>query len=433
MTETSLAVIILAAGKGTRMKSDLPKVLHKIAGQPMLAHVIQTAERLSPQKIVIVAAPDQGDAFKTHVGMHDIAIQDQQLGTGHAVRCAETALKNFTGDILVLYGDVPLISADTLQSLLNKKQQTKAAVAVLGFKAKDPTGYGRLITTADKLLGIVEEKDADADQREITNCNSGLMAITAPQLWELLAQLKNQNAQGEYYLTDVVAAAQQACFALTDENEVMGINDRLQLSQAETIFQTQKRHDHMRAGVTLSAPESVVFAYDTMIAADVTIGANVVFGTGVVVESGVEILPFCHLENCTLKSGAKIGPFARIRPGSIIGEDARIGNFVEIKNAQFGAGAKANHLSYIGDATVGANANIGAGTITCNYDGIKKHKTKIGAGAFIGSNSALVAPVTIGESTMIAAGSVITDDVPVGALGIARAEQKNIIHYQRKS
>jgi bifunctional UDP-N-acetylglucosamine pyrophosphorylase/glucosamine-1-phosphate N-acetyltransferase len=430
MRESNLAVIILAAGKGTRMKSATPKVLHPIGGLPMLGHVIRTAESMKPEKIVVVAAPDQLGAFRPHVGQHEIAVQDAQLGTGHAVRCAESALAGFDGDILILYGDVPLITQQTLSELLRKKSGAHSAVAVLGFRAANPAGYGRLVVTGDALLGIVEDKDADAAQRAIPLCNSGLMAVSAAHLWPLLATLRNHNAQGEYYLTDIVAAAAAkdlpCCYGLAEESEVMGINDRLQLGEAENLFQARMRRAAMLGGVTLQCNYSTLFAHDTQIAHDVTVGANVVFGPGVVVESGAEILPFCHLENCVVKSGAKIGPFARIRPGSVIGEGARVGNFVEIKNAEIGAGAKANHLSYIGDATVGEKANIGAGTITCNYDGIKKSRTTIGRGAFIGSNTALVAPVTVGDGAMVAAGSTITKDVEAGALGIARSVQKSI-------
>ena len=430
MKTSKLAVVILAAGKGTRMKSALPKVMHKIAGLPMLGHVIKTAEALAPQKIVVVAAPDQVDVFRTVVGTHDIVIQTEQLGTGHALRAAESVLQNFTGNILVLYGDVPLVRTETLEKLLAKKQNS--IVGVLGFRAANPFGYGRLITTADRLTAIIEEKDASTDEKEINVCNSGLMVISAPHLWELLTALKNDNQQKEYYLTDVARASGNACFIATHEAEVMGVNDRAQLAAAEQAFQNRRRQEFMLAGVTLRQPETVLFSYDTQIAADVTIGANVVFGPGVVIERGAEILPFSHLENCIIRSEARIGPFARIRPGSVIGKDARIGNFVEIKNSKIGEGAKANHLAYIGDATVGTEANIGAGAITCNYDGIYKHETQIGRGAFIGSNSALVAPVTIGEGAMIGAGSVITKDVPPGALATARATQRILFDWAKK-
>ncbi len=434
MTESKLAVVILAAGKGTRMKSALPKVLHKIAGLPMLGHVIRTAESLAPEKIIVISAPDQVKQFRSVVGKHEIVTQDQQLGTGHAVRCAESALKNFTGDVLVLYGDVPLVRAETLKELLQKK--SGHTVGLLAFKTEHPHGYGRLITTADRVHKIVEEKDASADEREIKLCNSGLMAISAPRLWELLAALKNDNVQGEYYLTDLIAASGDAVFMNVQDrgwahNELMGINDRYQLTDAENVYQNRHRWDVVMGGATLQCNYSVIFSYDTKIGQDVVIGANVVFGPGVVVESGVEILPFSHLEGCIIKSGARVGPFARVRPGSVIGTDARIGNFVEVKNSDFGAGAKANHLSYIGDAAVGESANIGAGTITCNYDGVNKYKTDIGAGAFIGSNTALVAPVRVGNDAIVGAGSVITSDVPDHALAVARGVQKNIADWAK--
>jgi len=430
MVESSLAIIILAAGKGTRMKSALPKVLHQIAGLPMMGHVIRTAESLSPEKIIIVAAPEQVESFRPIVGVHEIVVQEEQIGTGHAVRCAEDALKNFTGDVLILYGDVPLVHIETLQKLLQKKSD--CTVGLLAFKTDRPHGYGRLIVSADRVNKIVEEKDATEDEREVNLCNSGLMAVSTPRVWELLAKLENDNAQGEYYLTDMVAASGKAYFFITDEEEVMGINDRAQLAAAEQIFQSRARDAAMLTGVTLQNPASTTFAYDTRIGTDVTIGAHVVFGPGVTVENGAEILPFSHLEGCVIKSGARVGPFARIRPGSVIGPDARVGNFVEIKNSDIGSGAKANHLSYIGDARVGEKANIGAGTITCNYDGINKYKTDIGAGAFIGSNTALVAPVSVGDGAIIGAGSVISKNVPAGALSIARAVQKNIADWATK-
>ncbi len=435
MKHSDLAVVILAAGKGTRMKSALPKVMHPIAGLPMLGHVIQTAEHLGASKIIVIAAPDQVEAFRPVVGSHDIVVQTEQLGTGHAVRCAEDALKGFTGDVLVLYGDVPLVRVETLKALLEKKSGHK--VGLLAFETDHPHGYGRLMTRGNRVQKIIEEKDATTAQKKITLCNSGLMAISAPHLWELLAALKNNNTQKEYYLTDVVAASQDTVYFSVENrdwsmNELMGVNDPYQLTDAENVFQNRMRWDVVQNGAILQCNYSVIFSYDTKIAADVTIGANVVFGPGVVVESGAQILPFCHLEGCTIKSGARVGPFARIRPGSVIGSHANIGNFVEVKNAHIGEGAKANHLSYIGDATVGSLANIGAGTITCNYDGVHKHKTEIGAGAFIGSNTALVAPVKVGDGAITGAGSVITKDVPDHALAVARTIQKNIAGWAKK-
>lgn len=439
MTESALAIVILAAGKGTRMKSTLPKVLHPVGGLPMLGHVIKTAENLKPQKIVIIAAPDQVDAFRPHTGAHEIVVQDQQLGTGHAVRCAAAALKDFKGDVLVLYGDVPLMRSEALQEFIETKHQANTPLAVMGFRTLHAYGFGRLVTDGNKLLEIIEQKDLPADHANNNgeeSCNSGIMCIASDRLWPWLENLQTNNAQGEYYLTDI---AKMAC--QQDLNPIVffvpniltqGVNDRSDLSKVESHYQRQRSYDFLMNGVTLQSPGSVVFSHDTDIAPDVVIGANVVFGPGVKIESGAEILPFSHLENCTVKSGAKIGPFARIRPGSMIGRNARIGNFVEVKNSEFGDGAKANHLSYIGDASVGENANIGAGTITCNYDGIKKSKTEIGADAFIGSNSALIAPVKIGDGAMVAAGSVVTKDVEPGALALARGVQKNIANWAKE-
>ena len=436
MENTNLAIVILAAGKGTRMQSALPKVMHKVAGLEMLDHVIRTAQTLSPQKIVVVAAPDQVDAFHNIVGEHAIAVQDKQLGTGHAVQAAQTSLSNFNGDILVLYGDVPLVTPTLLKNFLAHKENTKSALTIMGSEPANPHGFGRLVMAGDLPMSIVEQKDLSPGQAQIKLCNAGIVCAQSDLLWQWLGRLQNNNAQNEYYLTDIVAMAAADDVPRTVykgcDIETMGVNDRAQLQMVEQKFQRRMRAQAMLGGVTLQDADSTYFSYDTHIAPDVTIGANVVFGAGVVVKSGAEILPFSHLEGCTVKSGARIGPFARIRPGSEIGSDARIGNFVEVKNAKFADGAKANHLSYIGDATVGENANIGAGTITCNYDGIKKSKTEIGAGAFIGSNSALVAPVAVGDGAMVAAGSVITQNVEAGALGIARGKQKNILGWATK-
>ncbi len=439
-----LAVIILAAGQGTRMTSALPKVLHKVAGLPMLGHVIKAAESLQPQKIIIIAAPAQVDAFKPYVGHHTIAVQDQQLGTGHAVRCAESALKNFSGDVLVLYGDVPLIKPVDLQKLIDAKHTANTELAVMGFETNRAYGFGRLMTDGDTLLEIIEQKDLppqlEWDYRQgcppqppAELCNTGVMCVTTSKLWLWLAALKTDNNQGEYYLTDIVKLAHtenvQPIVIKTTTIAATGVNDRLQLQSAEFFFQHYKISDIQENGVTLLKPDTVYFAHDTQIAPDVIIHPHVVFGPGVTIDSGAEILSFSHLEGCTIKSGAKVGPFARIRPGTIVEPHARVGNFVELKNTTLGAGAKINHLSYVGDTTVGAAANIGAGTITCNYDGFNKYHTHIGAGAFIGSNSALIAPVTIGDNAIVAAGSVIAKDVPSGALGIARALQKNLANW----
>lgn len=424
-----ITCIILAAGKGTRMRSQRHKVLHEVAGRSLLGHVLASTQAIGTAQVIVVvgAGREQVEASlqgQTHVST---ALQEEQLGTGHAVVCAKTAVGTMAGITLVLYGDVPFVSPETLQSL-EETARTSEGVAVLGFHAADPGAYGRLITGEGGALdAIVEYKDASDDQRAITLCNSGILAAPTALLFELLADVKSDNAAGEYYLTDVVALARkrgvQASVTVADEAEVQGVNSRLDLSAAEASFQDRTRAAMMTAGVTLQAPASVHFHHDTVLEADVTIEPNVVFGPGVLVKKGAVVRAFSHLEGCVIERGAVVGPYARLRPGAHIGENAKIGNFVEVKNATFEPGAKANHLSYIGDAHVGAKANIGAGTITCNYDGFFKYKTQIGAGAFIGSNSALVAPVTIGEKAIVGAGSAITKDVEAGALAVTRAPQ----------
>ncbi len=427
-----IALIILAAGKGTRMKSDLPKVLHKLAGAPLLAHAIRAASSVEAEKVVIVAghgADDVGKAVQTFQPDAEIVVQEEQLGTGHAVDQGRDALADFAGDVIVLYGDTPFIQPETL-SAMRAARADGNAVVVLGFNAGDPARYGRLIMDQDDLLtAIVEAKDANPEQAAVTLCNSGVLCADRAVLFDLVAKIDNNNASGEYYLTDIVALANEAglrCGVVTcDESETMGVDSRVGLARAEAAFQASARAAALENGVTLSAPETVYFAYDTVIGRDVTIGPNVVFGPEVTVESGAEIRAFCHLEGCHISQGAIIGPFARLRPGAEIGDNAHVGNFVEVKNAILSEGAKANHLSYIGDAEIGKSANIGAGTITCNYDGVMKHQTKIGARAFIGSNTALVAPVRVGDDALTGSGSVITKDVPDGALATARTEQKN--------
>ena len=426
----SLSFIILAAGKGTRMQSDLPKVLHPLAGAPLLAHSLRTAAGMAPQKTVIVAghrAEMVRYAAGTHFPQAEIVVQDQQLGTGHAVKTARRAFPELTGDAIVLYGDTPFISPKTL-ALMLKKRREGAAVVVLGFRPETPGRYGRLVLDADgALLKIVEAKDASVAERAIDLCNSGVICAPTALLFELVDAIGNDNASGEYYLTDIVALARKAgqnCAVVTcAEQETLGINARSELARAEAAFQARARADALANGVTLQAPETVFFAYDTVIGRDVEIGPNVVFGPGVTVESGAHIRAFCHLEGCHVSRGAIVGPFARLRPGAEVAEHAHIGNFVEIKNALIGEGAKVNHLSYVGDSDIGSGANIGAGTITCNYDGVMKHRTVIGANAFIGSNTALVAPVRIGAGAMTGSGAVITRDVPDDALALARAEQ----------
>jgi len=425
-----LAVVILAAGAGTRMRSAIPKPLHAIAGAPMLAHALRAALALAPARLVVVTGHGGAEVAAVARALHPgvaIAEQRPQLGTGHAVRCALPALEGFSGDVLVLYADTPLIAPDTLRAML-AALAAGAAVAALGFEAAAPGGYGRLILDAEGgLARIVEAADATDAERAVTLCNSGVMAFDAARGAAWISALSNENARGEYYLTDLVAAARAGglrCAVTTcPESETLGVNSRADLAAAEAAFQARARAAAMAGGATLTDPASAFLAFDTKLGQDVTIGPNVVFGPGVTVGDGARIHAFCHLEGCVLRAGAEVGPFARLRPGADIGAGARAGNFVEIKNTVLGPGAKANHLSYLGDADIGAGANIGAGTITCNYDGYLKHRTSIGAGAFIGSNSALVAPVRIGEGAYVGSGSVVTQDVADDALAIGRARQ----------
>lgn len=422
------AAILLAAGKGTRMKSKLPKVMHRIAGRTMVGHVLDHLSPLALSRTIVVVAPGMEDVA-AEVAPNSTAIQAEQLGTGHAVGCAKAALGDFAGDVLVLYGDTPFVTTETLRRMLERRRRPdNPAIVVLGMRPADPSGYGRLVQSADGLLDrIVEHKDATDAERAIGLCNSGVMAIDGTVLWALVDRLDNKNAKGEFYLTDCIAHARRdgrcCAFVEAPADELLGVNSRVELAGAEALFQEAMRRKAMEEGATLTDPGSVFFATDTRIGRDVVIGPNVQFGPGVEIEDDVEIRAFCHIEGARIERGATIGPFARIRPGSTIGERARVGNFVELKKAKLGAGAKAPHLTYLGDATVGANANIGAGTITCNYDGFAKARTRIGAGAFIGSDVSLVAPVTVGEGAIIAAGSVITRDVPTDALAVARGEQ----------
>lgn len=428
MSVTSVAAVILAAGQGTRMKSSLPKVLHPVGGRPMVSHLRGEIESLSPARVVIVTAPGQtAVAEAAQPALH--SIQDPPLGTGHAVRAALPALDGFPGDVLVLFGDTPLVTAATMRAMLARRAEGHAVV-VLGFRPADPAAYGRLVTDASgRLLRIVELKDATAEERAIGLCNAGVMAIDGAVIASLLDRLDNRNAKGEYYLTDIVAHARamglSAGFIEAPADEVLGVNSRAELAAAEAIFQGRLRAAHMANGVTMQAPETVFLRHDTRIGSDTTIEPHVIFGPGVTIETGVTIRGFSHLEGCRISAGAVVGPFARLRPGADIGPDAHIGNFVEIKNGRIEAGAKVNHLTYIGDARVGAKANVGAGTITCNYDGFGKYLTDIGAGAFIGSNTALVAPVIIGDGAIVGAGSTITQDVPAGAVAVARGPQSN--------
>jgi bifunctional UDP-N-acetylglucosamine pyrophosphorylase / glucosamine-1-phosphate N-acetyltransferase len=426
---TDIALIVLAAGMGTRMKSALPKVMHRAAGRSLLGHVLTSAAGLSPKRAVVVVGPDMDAAgleAQRYFPGCNVAIQAERQGTAHAVSMAKEGLKGFTGTILVLYADVPLIQAATLNALAGKLDK-KTPMAVLGFEAADPHGYGRLLKARNgSVRAIREELDASAQEKKIRLCNAGIISINSNVLWKLIPQIKNKNAKREYYLTDLVELAAKADLRVglvtCPEAEVAGVNDRVQLGEIEASLQVQYRRDAMLGGATLIAPGTVYFSADTKIGMDVVIEPNVFFGPGVSVGDNVHILANSYLEGARIHSGARIGPFARLRPGAEIGEDAHIGNFVEVKKAVIGRGAKANHLSYIGDARVGAGSNIGAGTITCNYDGFEKHLTDIGARVFVGSNTALVAPVKIGDGANIAAGSVITRDVPADSLAITRAE-----------
>jgi bifunctional UDP-N-acetylglucosamine pyrophosphorylase / glucosamine-1-phosphate N-acetyltransferase len=425
---TQIAAIILAAGKGTRMKSDTHKVLHKIAGRPMLMHLMASVDALSPAKKVVVVGSGKEQLEAALAGSADLAVQEPQLGTGHAVQMAEGALKGFDADVLILYGDVPFVPTSTMQAMVDRlNADDKPAVVVLAFEPDDPTGYGRVIVQDGRIVKMVEQKDASEAEKAIKLSNSGLMAVKAADLFGLLSRVTDDNAQKEYYLTDIVNIANadgRICVAVTtDPFEVAGINSREQLAQMEAKWQQRRRRQAMEDGATLIAPKTVWFAYDTIIGRDVLIEPNVFFGPGVTVADHAIIHAFSHIEGATIGEGAQVGPYARLRPGTVLEEKSKVGNFVEVKKARLGKGAKANHLSYIGDADVGAKANIGAGTITCNYDGYFKYQTVIGEGAFIGSNSALIAPVKIGRDAIVAAGSAVSRDVADGELRLVRAEQ----------
>ncbi|KTT69496.1 bifunctional UDP-N-acetylglucosamine diphosphorylase/glucosamine-1-phosphate N-acetyltransferase GlmU [Sphingomonas endophytica] len=428
MSSRKIAVVVLAAGKGTRMKSDLHKVLHPIAGRPMLLHLLAAADTLSPERTVVVtgAGREQVEAAVAPLGAR-LAVQAEQLGTGHAVMQAEDALTGFDGDVLILYGDVPLVRAETMRAMIERLNADDApSVVVLGFRPADPGAYGRLIVAGggDRLEKIVEFKDASAEERAVTLCNTGLMAARSADLFALLKNLGNDNAAGEYYLTDIVELSGSAAVIEADAGEVAGVNSRGELAAVEAAWQQVRRAQAMADGVTLIAPETVWFAHDTVLGRDVVIEPNVVFGPGVTVADGATIRAFSHIEGAVIGATADVGPYARLRPGAVLAEKAKVGNFVEIKKSSVGVGAKVNHLTYIGDAEVGAGANIGAGTITCNYDGFFKYRTVIGAGAFIGSNSALVAPVTVGDGAIVAAGSVVVRDVTADSLALARGRQE---------
>ena len=421
--------IVLAAGEGTRMASTTPKVLHRIAGQTLIAHALQAVGGAGADGIAVVVGPGRDDIaaeVRRLAPAAEIFVQAERRGTAHAVLAARAAIER-GGDLLIVFGDTPLLRAATLRHLVAALDE--AAVAVLGFRAADPTGYGRLIMKDDELLAIREERDACAAEKKLLLCNAGAMALSSTHGLALLDRITDNNSKREFYLTDAVALARAQKLKVVvreaAEEEVMGVNDKSQLSDAEAGLQRRLREAAMKAGATLVAPETVHLAADTKLGRDAVVEPYVVFGPGVVVEEGAVIRSFSHLEGATVGSGATVGPFARLRPGTKLGAGVRVGNFVETKAAQFGDNSKANHLSYVGDTKVGANANIGAGTITCNYDGFNKHKTDIGAGAFIGSNSSLVAPVKVGDGAYIATGSVITGNVPADALGVARARQVN--------
>lgn len=425
-----LAVIILAAGKGTRMKSDLHKVLHPIAGRSMLLHLIDSLNQAGATRRVVVvgASGEQVEQAVAATGV-EIAWQREQLGTAHAALQAKAALADFDGVAIVCFGDTPLLATDTVARLAARLEaEDTPTVAVLGFRPADARAYGRIIAEADGTIRkMVEYKDASVDERAVDLCNSGVTAVRTSDLWRLLEAVGNDNAAGEYYLPDVVtlAIAQggRAVCIETGEDEVAGINSRGELAAVEAGWQAARRVQAMADGATLIAPDTVWFAHDTRIGRDVVVGPNVVFGPGVTIADGATIHAFSHIEGASVGEGAEVGPYARLRPGAVLGTGAKVGNFVEMKKATLGAGAKVNHLSYIGDADVGAKANIGAGTITCNYDGFFKYRTTIGAGAFIGSNSALVAPVSVGDGAIVAAGSVLTRDVEAGALALVRPPQ----------
>ena len=428
-----LCVTVLAAGKGTRMRNALAKVLHPLAGRPLIEHVLRTAGELGPARAVVVLAPGMDDvaaAVARAAPAAKVVVQEPQLGTGHALRCARAELPERGGTVLVLFGDTPLLTAATLRALVAAREAADAAVAVLGIRPADPTGYGRLrVEGGGRLVGIVEDRHADAALKAEAPCNAGVMAFDAARLGALLDGLALRPGQDECYLTDAVALAAArgwACVAVAGAaEEGMGVNSQAQLAEAAAILQRRLRARALAAGAVMPAPETVQLAADTEIGPGAVVEPYVVFGPGVKVGAGAVVRSFCHLERAVLAPRAEIGPFARLRPGSEIGEGAKVGNFVETKNTRLAPGAKANHLSYLGDAEVGAKANVGAGTITCNYDGFRKHPTRIGAGAFVGSNTALIAPVAVGDAAIVAAGSVVTRDVPGDALAIARPAQEN--------
>jgi bifunctional UDP-N-acetylglucosamine pyrophosphorylase/glucosamine-1-phosphate N-acetyltransferase len=430
LPKPSFAAIVLAAGEGTRMRSALPKVLHEVAGRPMIHHVLAALEPLAPAEIVVVLGQN-ADKIAKAVAPAKTAIQHPPQGTGDAVRAARAALEPVLArldDIVVLFGDAPLLQSATIARLLQARRESGAAIALAGMRPADPTPYGRFVLDKDDTVArIVETKDANPAELKITLCNGGIMAVAAQHLFDLVDRLENINAKREFYLTDIVGIARGRDLASTyielPAEEVLGVNTRAELAQAEALMQGRLRHRAMEAGATLIAPETVFFSADTRLGRDVVVEPNVVFGPDVSIADNVRIRSFSHLDGATIAEGAIVGPYARLRPGAVLERDVHVGNFVEVKATRLGAGAKANHLTYLGDAEIGPETNIGAGTITCNYDGFNKHRTVIGARAFIGSDTSLVAPVTVGDGAYVATGSVITSDVPADALSIARGRQ----------
>jgi bifunctional UDP-N-acetylglucosamine pyrophosphorylase / glucosamine-1-phosphate N-acetyltransferase len=430
MSSTAFAAIVLAAGEGSRMQSAVPKILHEIAGRPMILHVLLALEPVQPAATVVVLGPGMDEVAQT-VAPATVAVQSQPRGTGDAVKAARSALAPALakiGDVVILFGDTPLLQSTTIARLLETRRNSGAAIVIGAMRPPDPGPYGRLVLGNDGgVERIVEARDADPQQAAIALCNGGIMVVAAEHLFDLVDRLGTSNAKREFYLTDIVGIARQRDLAVTyvelPAEEVLGVNTRAELAEAEALMQDRLRRRAMAAGATLVAPETVFFSADTKLGRDVVVEPNVVFGPGVSIADNVRIRAFSHLAGAIVAEGAIVGPYARLRPGAVLERDVHVGNFVEVKATRLGAGAKANHLSYLGDSDIGSQTNIGAGTITCNYDGFNKSRTVIGANAFIGSNTALVAPVTVGDGAYVATGSVITADVPADALSIARARQ----------
>ena len=435
---TDLLAIVLAAGDGTRMRSAIPKVLHEVGGLPIVSHVVRAAAGAGATRLAVVTAPGHDTVREkvSEIAPHaEFFEQAERKGTGHAAAMARTAWQDAEGYVVVVYADHPLLRAANFKGITDRLDAGWDA-AILGFEPRDPTGYGRLLTRGEQLLAIREHKDASEEERKIVLSNACILGFRAEVFRELIDKLKTSNAQGEYYLTDMVelanAAGKRVTYHVAPEHDVMGVNDRKQLARAEAQFQELRRDDFMVAGVTMKDPSSIYFSYDTELGRDVVLEPNVFFGPGVKVGDGVTIHAFSHIEGATVGNGAEIGPFARLRPEAKLAEGVKVGNFVEVKKANIGAGSKLNHLSYIGDTEMGAKVNVGAGTITCNYDGVNKHRTTIGSNVFVGSNSSLVAPVTIGDGAYIASGSVVTKDVEPDALAIGRGRQENKPGYAPK-